>query len=136
MSYCRLCSFYDIQYLHTSAVGFSGVLFCYVLIESFHSNETSRSIFGFFSVPVKAYPIILLIVIQVTIFCLCIVVPKFYCKIIMPNISLFGHLAGILFGLILISRFGNSLLMPSDGKSPDDVLFILKYYVLVKLQEL
>lgn len=51
--------------LNTSAVGYSGVLFSYALIEAFHSAETSRSVFGMFSVPTKAYPFILLALIQV-----------------------------------------------------------------------
>lgn len=56
--------------LNTSAVGYSGVLFSFALIEAFHSVETSRSVFGMFSVPTKAYPFILLALIQVTGFCL------------------------------------------------------------------
>jgi len=52
--------------LNTSAVGYSGVLFSYALIEAFHSTETSRSVFGMFSVPTKAYPFILLVLIQVS----------------------------------------------------------------------
>lgn len=51
--------------LNTSAVGYSGILFSYALIEAFHSVETSRSVFGMFSVPTKAYPFILLALIQV-----------------------------------------------------------------------
>ena len=51
--------------LNTSAVGYSGVLFTYALIEAFHSAEVSRSVFGLFSVPTKAYPFILLVLIQV-----------------------------------------------------------------------
>ena len=51
--------------LNTSAVGYSGVLFGYALIDAFHSAETSRSVFGMFSVPTKAYPFILLALIQV-----------------------------------------------------------------------
>lgn len=52
--------------LNTSAVGYSGVLFSYALIEAFHSAETNRSVFGMFSVPTKAYPFILLALIQVS----------------------------------------------------------------------
>lgn len=51
--------------LNTSAVGYSGVLFSYALIEAFHSTESSRSVFGLFSVPTKSYPFILLVLIQV-----------------------------------------------------------------------
>ncbi len=55
----------DAGLMHNSAVGYSGVLFCYALIESFHSVELSRSVFGMFSVPTKSYPIILLVILQV-----------------------------------------------------------------------
>jgi hypothetical protein len=55
--------------LFTSAVGYSGVLFAYALVESFHSPETSRSVFGMFSVPTKAYPFILLVLLQVLTRC-------------------------------------------------------------------
>jgi hypothetical protein len=51
--------------LNTSAVGYSGVLFAYALVEAFHSPDTSRSVFGMFNVPTKAYPFILLVLIQV-----------------------------------------------------------------------
>lgn len=84
--------------LNSSAVGYSGVLFCYALIESFHSFETSRSVFGLFSVPTKSYPFILLIILQ----------------FIMPNISLMGHLAGIIMGILIISGPGNNILFPSS----------------------
>ncbi|KAJ1432059.1 hypothetical protein B484DRAFT_395140 [Ochromonadaceae sp. CCMP2298] len=84
--------------LNTSAVGYSGVLFTYALIESFHATETSRSVFGCFNVPTKIYPFILLVLLQV----------------VMPNISWWGHLSGLLVGLMLISRPGALLLMPSN----------------------
>jgi hypothetical protein len=51
--------------MNTSAVGYSGVLFAYALVEAFHSPDTSRSVFGMFNVPTKAYPFILLVLIQV-----------------------------------------------------------------------
>ena len=34
----------------------------------------------------------------------------------LPNISLWGHLSGLLVGLLLLSRLGQQLLMPSNGK--------------------
>lgn len=48
-------------------MGYSGVLFSYALVEAFHSAETSRSVFGLFSVPTKAYPFILLVLIQASL---------------------------------------------------------------------
>ena len=76
----------DMSYMMQPAVGYSGVLFTYIFIECYHSTTTSRSLFGFFSVPVKMYPWIILVVIQ----------------LIMPNISFKGHLSGILVGLLAV----------------------------------
>ncbi|RYY84752.1 rhomboid family intramembrane serine protease [archaeon] len=53
------------QYLFTNAVGYSGVLFSYALIESFHAPDTMRSVMGMFSVPTKIYPFVLLLLLQV-----------------------------------------------------------------------
>ena len=69
------------------------------MIEAFHSVDTSRSVFGCFNVPTKAYPFILLIIIQ----------------FMLPNISLFGHLGGLLAGVILMTSFGSMLFLPSQG---------------------
>jgi membrane associated rhomboid family serine protease len=90
----------DNSYLFTSSVGYSGVLFSYAVIEAFHSPEASRSVFGCFNVPTKAYPFILLVIIQ----------------FMLPNISLFGHLGGLLAGVLLMTSFGSVLFIPSQGK--------------------
>lgn len=87
------------QYFYSNAIGYSGVLFSYIVVDSFHSNLPSRSIFGLFSVPTKLYPIISLAIIQ----------------FVLPKISLFGHLGGLLAGIILLSTWGNDLLVPSQG---------------------
>lgn len=55
----------DPSFMNSNSVGFSGVLFAYAVIESFHSHETSRSLFGVISFPTKIYPFVLLIVLQV-----------------------------------------------------------------------
>jgi membrane associated rhomboid family serine protease len=55
----------DTSYMNSNSIGYSGVLFSYTAIESFHASSPYRSVFGLFSVPTKIYPIILLIVIQV-----------------------------------------------------------------------
>ena len=60
--------------MNNNAVGYSGVLFCYALIESFHSVELSRSVFGMFSVPTKSYPIILLVILQVSSLVWCVMI--------------------------------------------------------------
>ena len=86
----------SMSYLMQPAVGYSGVLFAYILIECYHTTNTSRSFFGLFSVPTKLYPWIILVVMQ----------------FVMPNISFLGHLSGMLVGLL--SVYGvMDLIMPS-----------------------
>lgn len=63
----------DIGQLRSSGVGFSGVLFCYAIIEANHTTEVSRSFYGMFNVPAKLMPFLLLVVLQVFI-------PKFFCS--------------------------------------------------------
>jgi rhomboid domain-containing protein 1 len=84
-------------YMFSNSIGYSGVLFSYTAIESFHASSPYRSVFGLFSVPTKLYPLILLGVIQ----------------FILPNISFFGHLGGLCAGLMLISSFGEWFVLPS-----------------------
>lgn len=76
----------SVSYLMQPAVGYSGVLFAYILIECYHATVQSRSLFGFFSVPAKIYPWVILIGMQ----------------FFMPNISFVGHLSGILVGLLAV----------------------------------
>jgi len=71
--------------MFSSGVGFSGVLFCYALLEAYHTTETTRSVFGLFDIPAKMHPFVLLIILQVVI----------------PNISFVGHVSGILSGLFV-----------------------------------
>lgn len=89
----------NLSFIYTSSVGYSGVLFTYALIDSFHTTETSRSFFGVFNVPAKLYPFILLIALQV----------------IIPNISFFGHLSGILVGLLSVYGCMDLVLLSPDG---------------------
>jgi hypothetical protein len=84
--------------MYASAVGFSGVLFCYAVIEANHTFEVSRRIFGMFDVPAKLTPFVLLVLLQILI----------------PNISMVGHLAGVIFGLFSVSG-GINILMPSKA---------------------
>ncbi|PON44920.1 Peptidase [Parasponia andersonii] len=75
--------FYTDQYLmNECAIGFSGILFSMIVIETSLSGVQSRSVFGLFNVPAKWYAWILLIVFQ----------------LLMTNVSLLGHLCGILSG--------------------------------------
>ncbi|KAK2969164.1 hypothetical protein RJ640_009923 [Escallonia rubra] len=68
--------------LNECAIGFSGVLFSMIVIETSLSGVQSRSVFGLFNVPAKWYPWILLVAFQ----------------LLAPNVSLLGHLCGILSG--------------------------------------
>ena len=66
------------------AVGFSGVLFALVVLETKLEPQQNRSIFGFFTVPSNVYPWALLVLLQ----------------IMLPGISFLGHLSGILVGFL------------------------------------
>lgn len=79
-----------------SAAGFSGVLFAMAVDESALSVAPTRSVFGFFSVPTKLYPWVLMLVLSVVI----------------PGVSLLGHLAGIIVGGMHTSGY-LSWLLPS-----------------------
>lgn len=66
------------------AAGFSGVLFAYVTIQALHRDSGSYSIYGFFSVPAKWYPLCMLVLTQ----------------ILLPQSSFVGHLGGIIAGIM------------------------------------
>ncbi|XP_062005010.1 rhomboid-like protein 15 isoform X1 [Rosa rugosa] len=68
--------------MHECAIGFSGILFSMIVIETSLSGQQYRSVFGLFNVPAKWYAWILLVVFQ----------------LVMSNVSLLGHLCGILSG--------------------------------------
>lgn len=55
----------DLHWLANPAVGYSGVLFGYALIESIMSPFPTRSVFGCFNVPTKLYPWVLLVLLSV-----------------------------------------------------------------------
>eukprot|EP00002_Diphylleia_rotans_P013117 TRINITY_DN2555_c0_g1_i2.p1 TRINITY_DN2555_c0_g1~~TRINITY_DN2555_c0_g1_i2.p1 ORF type:complete len:433 (-),score=89.36 TRINITY_DN2555_c0_g1_i2:215-1513(-) len=74
-------------------IGFSGVIFGLIVIQTQTSRAETQSIFGFFTVPTKYYPWILLIVLQV----------------IMPNVSFLGHLCGILCGYLYMMGYLNGI---------------------------
>ncbi|XP_071690528.1 rhomboid-like protein 15 isoform X2 [Rutidosis leptorrhynchoides] len=79
-AYNPVYSYY--HFMDECAIGFSGVLFSMIVIETGLSGVQSRSVFGLFNVPAKLYPWILLVAFQ----------------LLMTNISLLGHLCGILSG--------------------------------------
>ena len=71
--------------MNSHALGFSGVMFHLLVLESnLIGPNVSRSVFGIVHVPSYAYPVVMLIVVQV----------------IMPNISFIGHLCGIITGTL------------------------------------
>ncbi|KAF9596208.1 hypothetical protein IFM89_007890 [Coptis chinensis] len=80
------------------AIGFSGILFSMIVIETSLSGAQSRSVFGLFNVPAKWYVWILLIVFQ----------------LLMKNVSLLGHLCGILSGYAYAYGLFNVLLPGSS----------------------
>lgn len=91
--------FHPYPYLMTEcAIGFSGVLFSMIVIETSLSGVQSRSVFGLFNVLTKWYPWILLVVFQ----------------LLMTNVSLLGHLCGILSGFAYTYGLFN-LVMPGTS---------------------
>ncbi|XP_028784840.1 rhomboid-like protein 15 isoform X3 [Neltuma alba] len=81
-------------FMNECAIGFSGVLFSMIVIETSLSGVQSRSVFGLFNVPAKWYAFILLVVFQ----------------LLMSNVSLLGHLCGILSGFAYTYGLFNFLL--------------------------
>ncbi|KAK4272635.1 hypothetical protein QN277_021159 [Acacia crassicarpa] len=80
--------------MNECAIGFSGILFSMIVIETSLSGAQSRSVFGLFNVPAKWYAFILLVVFQ----------------LLMSNVSLLGHLCGILSGFAYTYGLFNFLL--------------------------
>lgn len=83
-------------FMNECGIGFSGILFSMIVIETSLSGVQSRSVFGLFNVPAKWYAWILLVVFQ----------------LLMTNVSLLGHLCGILSGFAYIYGLFN-VLIPS-----------------------
>jgi hypothetical protein len=86
----------DLKYAKQQSVGFSGVIFALSVVDIYKSAGGSRSIFGFFEVPAKVYPWVLLVVLQLLI----------------PNVSFMGHLSGIVTGTVQ-AHGGLNCLLPS-----------------------
>ncbi|KAI3869660.1 hypothetical protein MKX03_011857 [Papaver bracteatum] len=80
--------------INECAIGFSGILFSMIVIETSLSGVSTRSVFGLFNVPAKWYPWLLLVVFQ----------------LLMTNVSLLGHLCGILSGFAYAYGLFNYLL--------------------------
>ncbi|CAI9097513.1 OLC1v1033959C1 [Oldenlandia corymbosa var. corymbosa] len=87
--------FHTFSYLMDEcAIGFSGILFSMIVIETTLSGVQSRSVFGLFNVPAQWYAWILLVVFQ----------------LLMTNVSLLGHLCGILSGFAYTYGLFNTLI--------------------------
>lgn len=84
--------------MNECSIGFSGILFSMIVIETSLSGAQSRSVFGLFNVPAQWYPWILLILFQ----------------LLMSNVSLLGHLCGILSGFAYTYGLFNYLLPASS----------------------
>jgi membrane associated rhomboid family serine protease len=70
--------------LYQHSVGFSGVLFHFLVLECNLSPSNSRSLFGVVEIPTYVYPWVLLVVLQFFI----------------PNLSFLGHFSGIATGTL------------------------------------
>eukprot|EP00603_Paraphysomonas_imperforata_P010826 CAMPEP_0114450284 /NCGR_PEP_ID=MMETSP0104-20121206/378_1 /TAXON_ID=37642 ORGANISM="Paraphysomonas imperforata, Strain PA2" /NCGR_SAMPLE_ID=MMETSP0104 /ASSEMBLY_ACC=CAM_ASM_000202 /LENGTH=281 /DNA_ID=CAMNT_0001622415 /DNA_START=323 /DNA_END=1168 /DNA_ORIENTATION=- len=75
------------SYLHTSVVGYSGILFLYAVVDAFH--ETSSRLFCGVEIPSYLYPFLLLFLLQ----------------ILVPEVSFVGHASGVLVGLFVVYGF-------------------------------
>ena len=80
--------------MHECAIGFSGVVFGVIVVDTHLQMVPRRSVFGFFSVPSQYYPVSLLLFLQV----------------IIPSVSFLGHLAGLLAGSAYVNGYLNPLL--------------------------
>ncbi|KAL8509602.1 hypothetical protein ACS0TY_016722 [Phlomoides rotata] len=82
------------DFMYQCSIGFSGILFSMIVMETSLSGVQSRSFFGLFNVPAKWYVWILLVVFH----------------FLMTNVSLLGHLCGILSGYAYIFGLFNVLI--------------------------
>lgn len=105
-----LALLWDQSYLFQSAAGASGVIFAMAVDESSLSSAPTRSIFGFFSVPTKLYPWVLMLLIQLVMPQASLIGECRICALLSHSFLTFrerrrcarstGHLAGILVGTL------------------------------------
>ena len=81
--------------MQACAIGFSGVIFGVIVVDTHLSAVPHRYVFGFFVVPSQWYPLALLLFLQV----------------LMPQVSFLGHLSGLLAGLTYVRGYLNPLLL-------------------------
>ncbi|BFI29677.1 rhomboid-related protein 4 [Marchantia polymorpha subsp. ruderalis] len=94
-------------------IGFSGVIFALIVIETSLSGTQNRSIFGFFTVPAKMYPWALLFLFQ----------------LLMPSVSLLGHLSGILSGFAYTFGWFNMFMLAPSAYSVVESCSVLGFCV-------
>lgn len=99
----------DTSFMKQCSIGFSGMIFAMIVMETSLSGSQSRSIFGLFNVPAKWYAWILLILFQ----------------LLMPNVSLLGHLCGILSGFAYTHGLFNPLLFGSSTYSAVESFWLM-----------
>ncbi|KAI4341299.1 hypothetical protein MLD38_026036 [Melastoma candidum] len=90
--------FHPLQLMQDCTIGFSGILFSLIVIETNLSGVQSRSVFGLFNVPAYMYVWVLLLVFQ----------------FLMSNVSFLGHLCGILSGFAYTHGLLNFLIPGSS----------------------
>ncbi|GLJ31689.1 hypothetical protein SUGI_0636810 [Cryptomeria japonica] len=86
-------------FMDECTIGFSGIIFAMIVIETNLNGNQSHSVFGLFNVPGKWYAWILLILFQ----------------LLMPNVSFLGHLCGILTGFAYTYGLLNYLILGSSS---------------------
>jgi membrane associated rhomboid family serine protease len=79
----------DFKYLTSCAVGYSGVIFAYIVIDVSLPGPPTRSVMGFFAVPKWLFPWASLLV----------------TSLIMPQASFTGHLCGVLLGWLYAKNY-------------------------------
>ena len=84
-------------YQNECAVGFSGVIFSLVVLDTAFSNIRQRDVFGLFVVNAYMYPFALIAIVQ----------------LLAPNSSFLGHLSGVVVGSLYVKGYLNKLI-PSE----------------------
>ncbi|CAM0875667.1 unnamed protein product [Alopecurus aequalis] len=108
---------YPVSYLvDECSIGYSGVIFSMIVIETSLSGVQYRSIFGLFNVPAKWYAWILLILFQ----------------FLASNVSLLGHLSGILSGFAYTYGLFNYLLPgPSFYSNIEGLSVLVSFFIQI-----
>mmetsp|Transcript_7152 Transcript_7152/g.11294 ORF Transcript_7152/g.11294 Transcript_7152/m.11294 type:complete len:313 (-) Transcript_7152:1467-2405(-) len=89
-------------------VGYSGVLFGLIVVDTHHSTSPYRSIFGMFNVPNKLYPWALLILIS----------------LLAQSVSFIGHLCGMVAGYAYCYHLVDWALLPSSWATAVDMTWL------------